>query len=147
MSIELIARGLLIGPHGVLLCRNVGMTYTYLPGGHVEFGESAAEAAVREIAEELGMKAAAGRFYGAIESSFVQAGTLHHELSLFFELNSNAIARRARLASAESRLEFIWQPIHALAEVNLLPKPLIKLVPQWTRGRNAPFTSDMGAGV
>ena len=147
MAIELIARGLLIGPRGILLCRNIGMTNTFLPGGHVEFGEPAAEAVVRELAEELGMKVTAGRFHGAIESSFVQAGERHHELTLFFEMTSSAVTRRARLKAAESHLEFIWQPIHALAEVNLLPKPLIALIPQWTRGKHVPFTSDMDAGA
>ncbi len=143
MAIELIARGLLIGPRGALLCRNAGMNYTYLPGGHIEFGEMAAEALERDLTEELGMRVTTERFLGAIESAFEQNGNRHHELSLVFEMTGAAVARRATFTPAESHLEFIWQPIHALAEVNLLPPPLRTLIPQWTRGRHAPFASDI----
>jgi DNA modification methylase/8-oxo-dGTP pyrophosphatase MutT (NUDIX family) len=143
MAIELIARGLLIGPRGALLCRNVGMTYTYLPGGHVEFGETAAAALERELTEELGMRVTAERFLGAIESAFEQNGQRHHEVSLVFEMNAAAVARRATFTPAESHLEFLWQPIHLLAEANLLPPPLRALIPEWTRGRQVPFASDI----
>ncbi len=143
MFIELIARGVLLGPRGILLCRNAGMDYTYLPGGHVEFGESATAALEREIFEELALHAKAGNFLGVIEHTFTQAGVAHHEISLVFELTGSAIARRARLTPAESRLEFVWQPLHTLSEANLLPRPLRQLVPIWTRGKHAPFHSDM----
>ena len=143
VSIELIARGVLIGPRGILLCRNVGMNYTYLPGGHIEFGETAAAALEREILEELALQAKAETFLGTIEHTFVQDDATHHEISLVFELTGNAIARRARFTPAEKRLEFLWQPLHTLPEANLLPRPLRQLIPLWTRGKHAPFTSDM----
>lgn len=142
-SIEVIARGLLPGQRGILVCRNAGMNYTYLPGGHVEFGESAAAALEREIFEELALRAKAETFLGAIEHTFTQDGVVHHEISLVFEMTSSAIARRARFTPAEGRLEFLWQPLHTLAEANLLPRPLRQLIPLWTRGKHAPFSSDM----
>gem|GEM_PF-6887474 len=49
--IEVIARGLIIANNALLLCRNVAGGYWYLPGGHVEPGESAAEALSRELVE------------------------------------------------------------------------------------------------
>ncbi len=143
MSIELISRGVLLGPRGILLCRNTGMEYTYLPGGHVEFGESAAAALEREIFEELALRAKAENFLGVIEHTFAQDGVTHHEISLVFELTGSAIARRARFTPAESRLEFLWQPLHTLSEAELLPRPLRQLIPLWTRGKHAPFSSDM----
>src|SRR5262249_44925533 len=40
--IEVIARGVIRRGRFVLACRNVKKGYVYLPGGHVEFGETAA---------------------------------------------------------------------------------------------------------
>ena len=146
-DIEIIARGVLIGPRGVMLCRPSSGGYAYLPGGHVEFGETAGAALEREILEELGMKARAERYLGAIESSFVQGqGTSerrHHEINLVFQLSSSVIARRARLEAAEEGIEFFWNPTHNLGEVNLLPKPLRLLIPRWSIGKIEPWASDM----
>lgn len=141
--IELIARGVLIGSRGLLLCRNVGRDYCYLPGGHIEFGEPAAVALEREVEEELGMKVQVDGFLGAIEASFVQGGKLHHEISLVFEMTSNAIAHRARLVAAEAHLEFFWQPVHELAHGDLLPRALRTLIPTWTLGKHQAWMSAM----
>lgn len=42
--IEVIARGVCVAGGKVLLCRPKAGGYTYLPGGHVEFGETSREA-------------------------------------------------------------------------------------------------------
>ena len=145
--IEIIARGVLIGPRGILLCRPASGGYAYLPGGHVEFGEAAGAALEREILEELGMKARTERFLGALEASFAQGQgsneRKHHELNLVFQLSSSVIARRARLEAIEDGIEFFWSPAHSLAEVNLLPKQLRLLVPRWSIGKIEPWASEM----
>ena len=51
-GIEVIARGVCVAGGRVLLCRAKGGSSTYLPGGHVEFGETGREALVREMREE-----------------------------------------------------------------------------------------------
>ena len=61
-GIETIARGVCVRGGKVLLCRAKGGATTYLPGGHIEFGETGRKALVREIKEELGLAAEAGRF-------------------------------------------------------------------------------------
>mgnify|MGYP000055672530 CR=1 FL=1 len=50
----------LLGPRGILLCRRNPTAEAYpgkwdLPGGHIEGGESAEQALVRELREELGI--------------------------------------------------------------------------------------------
>ena len=46
-GIETIARGVCIVDGKILLCRAKGGKSTYLPGGHIEFGETGREALVR----------------------------------------------------------------------------------------------------
>ena len=142
-AIELIARGVLIGPHGLLLCRVIGKDHTFLPGGHIEFGESASSALTRELKEEIGMKIDVGNFLGALEHKFGQSGEKHHEINLVFLMSAPAIERRAKVAAVEKHIEFVWQSINMLTEVNLLPKALRLLIPQWTRGKQAPWSSDL----
>ncbi len=50
----------LLGPAGILLCRRSPASLAYpgswdFPGGHIEDGESAGDALVRELREELGI--------------------------------------------------------------------------------------------
>jgi 8-oxo-dGTP pyrophosphatase MutT (NUDIX family) len=144
--VEVIARGLLIGPRGVLLCRSVGADYAYLPGGHIEFGESAAIALARELDEEMGVKMKVEGFLGAIESSFVQKGELHHEITLVFEMTSAQVARRAKLPSKEAHIEFFWHPVRDLRSVNALPRALCEMAPKWSLGRREPWASQMEHG-
>ena len=59
-GIETIARGVCVRDGKLLVCRAKGAKSCYLPGGHVEFGETGRQALVREMAEETGLAAEAG---------------------------------------------------------------------------------------
>lgn len=123
-TIETIARGVCVVGGKVLLCRPKGGAYAYLPGGHVEFGETAAEALVREVREETGLVATAGDFLGAIESTFLQHGTRHCEVSLvrrFTLAGVSADAEPPAVVACEPWIEFVWWPVDDLAAANLLP--------------------------
>ena len=50
-----LARAVFIHENKILLAQAKGDTNTFLPGGHVEFGESAKETLKREIQEEMGV--------------------------------------------------------------------------------------------
>ena len=58
--IETIARGVALSDGRILLCKAKGGSTTYLPGGHIELGETGREALVREMKEETGLDVSVG---------------------------------------------------------------------------------------
>jgi ADP-ribose pyrophosphatase YjhB (NUDIX family) len=53
-----------------------------LPGGTIEHGETAAQAVVRELAEEFDLEAVAGPLAAVDENFFQEGGRLWHEVNL-----------------------------------------------------------------
>src|SRR5207244_2488189 len=86
LDIEFIARGLCIRNERVLLCKSIKDNYLYLPGGHVDFGESAPTALAREFMEETGTAVQVGPLALIHEHLFRQSGRLRHELNLVFHV-------------------------------------------------------------
>lgn len=117
--VETIARGVCVRDGRVLLCRGKGGDSTYLPGGHIEFGETGAQALVREIREELGVESRCGEFLGVVENSFLQHGRPHAEINLVYrlEIASGLDEPTAR----EDWIEFEWRGLADLDGANLLP--------------------------
>jgi len=116
-GIETIARGVCVRDGKLLLCKAKGGFSTYLPGGHIEFGETGRQALRREIKEELGVEAAVGRFIGVVENSFMQHGKPHAEINLVYEFDMDAES----VCAKEGWIEFEWRDLGGLAEANLLP--------------------------
>ena len=124
-GIENIARGVCIVDGRVLLCRPAKGGYTYLPGGHIEFGEKGAEALAREVREELGLESSVGELLGVVETSFVQHGKQHAEISLVFRLD---LGEKPVVQSREEWIDFVWWPVDRLDEANLLPPEMKRYV-------------------
>ena len=128
--VETIARGVCIRDGKVLLCKAKGGKATYLPGGHIEFGETGAEALVREIKEELGVDSSCGEFLGVVENSFLQHGRPHAEINLVYRLDIPSLQtpNSSLLASQEDWIEFEWRDISDLGNANLLPTEMVGIV-------------------
>lgn len=124
-GIETIARGVAILDGKLLLCRAKGAKTSYLPGGHIEFGEIGREALVREIREEMGVEAMAGRFLGVVENSFMQHGKPHAEINLVYELTFAEPPENP--TSAEDWIEFEWRDLADLDSAGLLPEAFRRL--------------------
>lgn len=122
-GIETIARGVCVRDGKLLLCRAKGGSTTYLPGGHIEFGETGRQALVREIREELGVEARAGAFLGAVENSFIQHGKPHAEINLVYAVEIS----EGELRSQEDWIEFEWCDLDRLDSANLLPSNFRRL--------------------
>ena len=125
-EIETIARGVCVKDGKVLLCRGKGAASTYLPGGHIEFGETGAEALVREMKEETGLDSTAGKLLGVVESSFLQHGEKHCEINLVYELS----IENSDVAAQEDWIGFEWCPLSNLDDANLLPVDIRRLIPE-----------------
>jgi len=125
--IELIARGLWQDESRVLLCQNVRHGYFYLPGGHVEPGESAAEACQREFIEETGMEVTVGACLLVSKVRFLQKNKPRHELNLVFLVEPAQTAERDSsdqaplIQSREPKISFEWVDVAAITDLDLRP--------------------------
>jgi 8-oxo-dGTP pyrophosphatase MutT (NUDIX family) len=130
----------------VLLHRTVGDDIWSLPGGRLMVGETAAQAAVREMQEEIGADIEAGDILWIIEN-FFHTNALdhiglggepidHHEIGLYVEaklphhLEESDSFMGAELAGtdAEFGLEFRWFDPGQLREIDVRPAVLIDLL-------------------
>ena len=133
--VEILARGVHVLDGHLLVCRTKGAHNTYLPGGHVDFGEGAKLALVREIMEEMGRKASVSRFLGGCDHSFMQKGEEHSEINLVFEMHVEGLVAGTVPESQEDHIEFFWVELDRVAESNLEPAILRSCLKDWLDGK------------
>jgi 8-oxo-dGTP diphosphatase len=85
-----------------------------VPGGRVEWGETTAEAVVRELREETGLEGVCGRFIGWVE----RVGDDYHFVILDFEVVL-LVEDQAPVAGGDAA-EAAWVPLDALLERRLV---------------------------
>ncbi len=138
--IEIISRALIIKDEKILLCKAVKDTpHYYLPGGHVEFGESAESALKREFVEETGVAISNLAFVGVFENQWGKVPP-HHEYNLIFTatLDSQAVV------SKEEHIEFEWieiERLDKLGEFAFLPAQFLERIIQWCGNRENIYLS------
>ena len=140
--IQTIGRCVMLSKGCVLLCRDLKGGYSYLPGGHVEPGETAFQAIQRELQEEVGTEVRDGTIVMIAEHLYRQRGKPKHEINLVFHVEHSLDALR-EVASLESHIEFWWAELASLPEIDLRPEfmrawlltdhsaPLTKHLPLW----------------
>ncbi len=137
-SIHLIARGLLLHGDNVILCRAKDAEWFFLPGGHIEDGESAKVALLRELREEIGEgKYNITSFVGACENIFpLEEGAFQHEINIVFAID---VPKGIELKTKEAHIEFISVPKNDLKNYKILPVPLKDGIIEWICSSNSFF--------
>lgn len=137
-KIHTLARAIIIDQGHILLAHHPSWKqgHYYLPGGHIEHGESAGQTVLRELDEEMGIAFTLQRFLGCLEYSFqpnLGARICHtHEYNFLFLATSPEIKAGVMPAQKEEHVAFAWAPLENLTSIHLLPEPLIQLIPAWS---------------
>ncbi len=119
---------LLIHENRVLAMKDERSPYYYLPGGRVKFGETAEEAVLRELREELGLECTINRPLW-LNQGFFEEDVSHerfHELCLYFLVDpfgTDLLNRGMCFSGAEKHHQqrFTWLPFESLEREYIYP--------------------------
>ncbi|MBN8827773.1 MAG: NUDIX domain-containing protein [Sphingobacteriia bacterium] len=137
-SIHIITRAIITSNNHLLVCfdprRPQNDIYYYLPGGHVEHGESVETSVIRELKEETGFEFTIEKFLGVFEHYFNPISSVkvchNHEYNFLFKVNSKEMHFKSLLPQIESHVNFKWINLNELNNIRLLPSKLITLIPE-----------------
>ncbi len=133
-AIHVLSRAVIIKDGKFLMCVNSKNNFYFLPGGHVEHGESAAYALERELEEELGLVCTIQRFLGCFEYSFIpnNPDKCHsHEYNFIYLVDVPDLVSSAAPQSPEDHTVFAWVAVTALHDVDFKPQALKKVLIEW----------------
>jgi len=103
------------------------------PGGTIEFAETGAAAAIRELKEELGAEIVDVRYLGTLENIFEYLGRPGHELVRVFEAHFADASLYEQdsfecVEANQTRFTCIWKPLADFAHAPLYPNGLLELL-------------------
>ena len=122
------------------------ISFYFLPGGHVEHGESVETSLLRELMEETGAECKIKRFLGCLEYSFEPGHSSichNHEYNFIFEAESESLKSNHKIPQLEAHIETLWMPLNKLTAIDFRAEPLRELVPHWLKSS----TSDVFRSV
>ncbi len=137
-QLELIVRALIIKNRKILVCQTNGRGYYFLPGGHVEFGETMQEALKRELYEEMEAKVVQSQFIGGFENLFEQDGEKKHEVSFIFQADIDI----TDVIAKEAHISFFWFTMDEFINENIVPSALKDAIVAWTAEKEVFFIEE-----
>lgn len=104
----------------------------FFPGGHIEDGESAHTALLRELQEETGeSNYSIGPMIGVCENVFpLDADTKQHEVNFVFKVE---VPKNLTVVSKEPHIDFKSIPKKDLSEYKILPETLKEGLLEWAK--------------
>ena len=117
----------------------------FLPGGHVDYTESAIDALKRELKEEMNVEVNGSEFAGALECTWDRKGRIYHELNLVYKIDVSDQSLENPPEAVDPFHQFVWCPLSEVAKRKILPEKLIPLIQEATssQGANSLFFSQM----
>lgn len=120
----------------LLVCKTLDLPvpFYFLPGGHIEHGESAEAAVMRELMEEGGAACRIKRFLGCLEHSFEPGRNSichNHEYNFYFEAESDVLKYDLPLKQCEDHIQLMWVSVSDLNAIDFRPAPLMNILPEW----------------
>lgn len=132
--------GLLVQDGRMLFQGEPGDEGLAIPGGHVAYDETAADALARELREELGVEVRVGSLRAVAENFFPWRGRTCHQICLYYdvtlaagELPQAPFDMLDEMAHGKARVRFRWVPLAEVAGYTVYP-PQMKQVIQEAAG-------------
>jgi 8-oxo-dGTP diphosphatase len=112
-----------------------GRLYYYLPGGHIEHGEGAEGALIRELEEEIEHTFTIQRFLGCFEYSFIPTPTVpnchDHEYNFIFQVSSPTYKKGMLPGKASLKEALEWLLLEQTSSVTFFPEGMDLLLSKW----------------
>ena len=137
-NIEICARAIIQSRGRILVCWHKEKKYYFFPGGHVDFGETAGSALIRELKEELDIKAKRLSYIGTVENIYREDREKHkrdrgkhHEINLVFSVS----AQKVKDKSLEDHIDFVFLDKRDFVRKKIFPITLKKAVIVWLKNK------------
>jgi ADP-ribose pyrophosphatase YjhB (NUDIX family) len=126
-NIENIVRLIIEKEDKILLCKSKEQGHYFLPGGHVEFGDTLEKTIYKEMEEELGLSENDLfdiSFRNYLENTYGEDEKMHHEINFIFEAK---LPVGIEIKSQEDHIDFEWFDMENIGSINLLPKNILTI--------------------
>lgn len=134
-GVNMIARAIITHKDHILLTtvtesnKDFASDLYFLPGGHVEYKESAIDALKRELKEEIDVTVSSLEFAGALECTWDRKGKVYHELDLIYKVElPNLDLENPPKAVDHAFHQFVWKPLSEIKNYKISPQQLTPLI-------------------
>lgn len=124
-TIENIVRIIFKQDGKILFCKSNEYGHYFLPGGHVEFGDTLEQTIYKEMNEELGLQKediSNIQFTKIFENMYGTEENKFQEINFVFKAD---IKDELEIQSKEEHISFEWVDEDNVSEINLLPKGIL----------------------